>query len=112
MRESLMLDLRFAGRMLRKSPVFTVVAAFCIAIGSGAMATIFSAMNALVLRPLAGAADAGQLVRMERKRPGGNDGVSASYPLYQRISARARSVSGIGAWGKGAFTLRAGQGVG
>jgi len=112
MRDSLMMDLRFAGRMLRKSPVFTIVAASCIAIGSGAMATIFSAMNALVLRPLPGAADAARLVRMERKRPGGNDGVSASYPLYQWISARARSLSAVAASGKGAFTLRAGEGVG
>ena len=109
---SLTTDLRFAGRMLRKSPVFTIVAAACISIGSGAMATIFSAMNSLVLRPLPGASDAARLVRIERKRPGGRDGVSASYPLYQLLRSRTHTLSGIATWGKAALTLRAGQGEG
>ena len=50
-------DVRFAGRMLRKSPVFTLVVVLVISIGSGAVTTIFSAMNALVLRPLPGVTD-------------------------------------------------------
>ena len=106
MLETLNADLRFASRILRKSPVFAIVSVLCISIGAGAVTTIFSAMNALVLRPLPGAADASRLVRLERKRPGGNDGVSASYVFYNRLRTRTRSLDGIAAWGHGSFAVR------
>ncbi len=40
----------FALRVLRRTPVFTAIAIVVIALGSGAVTTIFSAMNAFVLR--------------------------------------------------------------
>ena len=101
-------DLRFAVRMLRKSPVFLIVAVTCIALGSGAVTTIYSAMNALVLRPLPGTTNGDRLVRIERKLPGSDDGVSASYPFYEQLRDRSRTLDGVIAWGKVSLTLRGG----
>ena len=108
---TLVADLRFAWRTLRKTPVFTLVAVLVIALGCGAVTTIFSAMNALLLRPLAGTSEPARLVRIEPTQRGDDGVLSISYPSYEYLRDRTRTLDGVVAWSKAPLTIATGVGA-
>ena len=92
--DNLWRDLRYAFRMLRKSPSFTLVAILTLAVAIGANAVVFSALNALVLRPL-NVPHSESLYLLERT----SDKYSAdSYPNYLDLRDRNRSFDGLAAF--------------
>jgi len=88
-------DLKFALRLLRRSPLFTIVAIVSLALGIGANTAIFTLLDQLVLRLLP-VKDPQQLVMIWTRGPhfGNNRGSrAASYPMYQDFQQKAEAFS-------------------
>jgi predicted permease len=90
--DALWQDATFGARQLRRSPLFAATAILSLAIGIGANATIFSLVDALLLRDLR-FEDPGQLVELDRVTPRGQ-GSSFSYPAYEMLRDQNSVLSG------------------
>jgi putative ABC transport system permease protein len=101
-------DMRIALRMFARQPLFTLVIILVIALGSGAVATIYSAMNALVLRPVPGVADPEALVSLQPMRRGGEVLQQTSFGRYTALRANVTTLDGLAVWGRVALTLSSG----
>jgi predicted permease len=89
--ETLAQDIRFALRMLRKSPGFAMVAVLTLALGIGANTAIFSLVDWLILRPLP-VAHPSQVVFLEGAWKDRSPGTGFSYPDFQRIQEQTTDI--------------------
>ncbi len=96
-------DLRYALRMLRKSPGFTAVAVLSLALGIGANTAIFSVMNAVMLRFLPVQEPARLVLFGKGEWAGITDGLPDhswqlfSYPFYRDVQRKNQVFSGVAA---------------
>jgi len=103
--DNLWRDIRFALRLLRKSPGFAAVAVATLAMAIGANAVVFSILNALILRPL-NVPQAESLYEIQRtisKYP------MQSYPDYLDLRDRNRRFDGLAAFNLNAAGLDTGE---
>jgi len=109
--ESVARDVRVGVRALWRMPAFTAVAVLCLALGIGAVSTIFGIVDSLFFRPPPGVTGAARLVRPYIIRKTGmitGDGSRTSYPEYLDLRDNARSFSGVAAFTM--VSLSVGQG--
>src|SRR5215813_9088007 len=86
--EHLLHDFRIGFRLLRKSPGFTAVAVFTLALGIGANAAIFSVVRGVLLRPLTNR-DEGHLIYVRQSAEGiGAENTTFSVPEIQDLRER------------------------
>jgi predicted permease len=79
--ETLWIDVRYAFRMLTKTPGFTIVAVLALALGIGANTAIFSVFDGMLWRPLS-AKDPGELVVLAAKTKGFEFPLNLSFPDF------------------------------
>jgi putative ABC transport system permease protein len=83
--ENLLFDLKYAARMLRRSPGFAFVAIATMALGIGATTAIYSVIDATLLHPLP-YPNPSELVRIEDDLPGvGAQNVNVSVPEWKDL---------------------------
>ncbi len=104
--ETLVSDVVYALRMLRKSPGFAAVAILTLALGIGANSAIFSVVNAVLLRPLP-FPEGDRLVRVYTEFRGGLtfEKFWVSPPEYRGMQSEVAAFSSVGGWRTGSRSI-------
>jgi putative ABC transport system permease protein len=97
--ENLLQDIRYAIRMLRRSPGFTATAIAALALGIGANTAIFTVVNTVLLQPLA-YPQPDRLVQLELSSAEGNSNVT-SIPKYAIWREQTQVFQDVAAYDEG-----------
>ncbi|MGA8089803.1 MAG: ABC transporter permease [Terracidiphilus sp.] len=101
--ESLLADLKFTLRRLRKSPGFAITVLLTLAIGIGANTAVFSVVDGVLLKPLP-YPDSDRLASLWLDAPGAPDltnfenGLRLSPSMYFTFAEHAQSFQSLGVW--------------
>jgi predicted permease len=100
--ESLGQDIRYGLRTMRRSPGFTAIAVLSLAIGIGANATMFGAIDTLLIRTPAHVKDADRIHRVYFDVPNGNGGpvifATSGYKTYSALRDRVQGFEAVAAF--------------
>jgi putative ABC transport system permease protein len=106
-------ETRRAARTLRRSPGFTAIAVFTIAIGVGAAASMYGLLHSLVFAPPPHVADAERVFRLHHAFPreDGSQEVFAgtSYPFFELLRGRIESIEVVAAYTQAEVPVGSGE---
>ncbi|MGD8697769.1 MAG: ABC transporter permease [Gemmatimonadales bacterium] len=95
--DSLRQDVRYAYRLIKRSPGFTAVAALTIALAVGPTTTILSIANALLFRTPTGVLEPGGLVTVHASHVATTTFATFSYPVFERYRDAENGLSRVAA---------------
>jgi putative ABC transport system permease protein len=93
--ETLLQDARYAARLLRRNPLFTLTAAASLAIGIGATTTVFTVANGLLLSVPSGVSEPSRLVEIARVEEGDFGIELIPYAAYLSLKESARTLDEV-----------------
>src|SRR5262245_50174238 len=110
--ETLLKNIRFSLRSMRRTPVMTIAVVATLAIGIGANTAVFSVVNGILIKPLP-YSDPERLVRVAHLAPGiqlsDSRDVGSSLFLYFIHREQSRTLEGVGIFGEGSATVTGGR---
>ena len=104
--ETLLQDLRFAFRVLHKSPGFTAITVLTLALGIGSSTAIFSVVDAVLLRPLP-YPHPEQIVRIWEQTPNGHQ-INLADPNFDDFLAQNSTFARLAKYGYGLTSISGG----